>query len=86
MGRSPPTEERAASRPLFTADITIRLQQLVAGWQGAERNQSLFDLHNECLNAAGRSPPAASKAFARQKFGRDTILQDLFIMHNSASL
>jgi len=53
MGRSPPTEERAASRPLFTADITIRLQQLVAGWQGAERNQSLFDLHNECLNAAG---------------------------------
>jgi len=53
MGRSPPTEERAASRHLFTADITIRLQQLVAGWQGAERNQSLFDLHNECLNAAG---------------------------------
>src|SRR5258707_15027185 len=53
MGRSPPTEERAASRPLFTADITIRLQQLVTGWQGAERNQSLFDLHNECLNAAG---------------------------------
>jgi hypothetical protein len=35
MGRSPPTEERVASRPLFTADITIRLQQLVAGWQGA---------------------------------------------------
>src|SRR5260370_21995410 len=53
MGRSPPTEERAASRSLFTADITIRLQQLVTGWQGAERNQSLFDLHNECLNAAG---------------------------------
>src|SRR5258708_27234955 len=53
MGRSPPTEERAASRPLFTADIPLRLKQLVAGWQGAERNQSLFDLHNECLNAAG---------------------------------
>ncbi len=33
--------------------MTLRLQQLVAGWQGAERNQPLIDLHNECLNAAG---------------------------------
>src|SRR5216683_2697299 len=53
MGRSPPTEERAGSYPSLTADVTWRLQQLVAGWQGAERNQPLPDLHNECLNAAG---------------------------------
>jgi len=53
MGRSPPTEERAGSYPSFIADVTVRLQQLVAGWQGAERNQPLSELHNECLNAAG---------------------------------
>jgi type I restriction enzyme, R subunit len=53
MGRSPPTEERAGSYPSLTADVTWRLQQLVAGWQGAERNQPLSELHNECLNAAG---------------------------------
>ncbi len=52
-GRSPPTEERAGSYPSFIADVTMRLQQLVAGWQGAERNQPLSELHNECLNAAG---------------------------------
>src|SRR5947209_252824 len=53
MGRSSPTEERAGSYPAFIADVTMRLQQLVVGWQGAERNQPLFELHNECLNAAG---------------------------------
>src|SRR5260370_749850 len=53
MGRSPPTEERAGSYPSLTADVTLRLQQLVAGWQGAERNQPVSELHNECLNAAG---------------------------------
>src|SRR5947209_4122241 len=53
MGRSSPTEERAGSYPAFIADVTMRLQQLVAGWQGAERNQPLTELHNECLNAAG---------------------------------
>lgn len=53
MGRSPPTEERAGSYPSLTADVTWRLQQLVAGWQGAERNQPVSELHNECLNAAG---------------------------------
>ena len=53
MGRSFQTQEQTASRPTFTAEITTRLQQLVAGWQGAERNQPLTDLHNECLNAAG---------------------------------
>src|SRR5437879_3735932 len=51
--RSGHTEELAASRPSLTADISTRLQQIVVGWQGAERNQPLPDLHNECLNAAG---------------------------------
>src|SRR5260370_34163510 len=53
MGRSPPTEDRAGSYPSLTADVTWRLQQLVAGWQGAERNQPLSELHNECLDAMG---------------------------------
>jgi len=53
MGRSSPTEERAGSYPSFIANVTMRLQQLVVGWQGAERNQPLSELHNECLNAAG---------------------------------
>ena len=53
MGRSSPTEERAGSYPSIIVDVTMRLQQLVAGWQGAERNQPLTELHNECLNAAG---------------------------------
>src|SRR5438477_12111516 len=53
MGRSSPTEERAGSHPSFIANVTMRLQQLVVGWQGAERNQPLSELHNECLNAAG---------------------------------
>jgi type I site-specific restriction endonuclease len=53
MGRSPPTEERAGSYPSLAADVTWRLQQLVAGWQGAERNQPVAELHNECLDAAG---------------------------------
>ncbi len=39
--------------PSFTADIALRLQQIVAGWHGAERSQPLSSLHDECLNAAG---------------------------------
>lgn len=53
LGRRPRTESRAGSSPAFVADVTLRLQQLVAGCQGADRNQPLTDLHNECLNAAG---------------------------------
>ena len=53
MGRSPLTEEQATSRPFLTADLSLRLQQLVAGWQGAERNQPLSELHKACLDAAG---------------------------------
>ena len=44
---------QAGSYPTIIADVTLRLQQLVAGWQGAERNQPLTELHSECLNAAG---------------------------------
>src|SRR6266567_1375925 len=53
MGRSPPTEERAASYPSLVTDPALRLQQLVTGWRGAERGQPLSVLHNECLNAVG---------------------------------
>src|SRR5258706_1584397 len=53
MVMSPSTENRAGSYPSLIADVSLRLQQLVAGWQGAERNQPLTDLYKECLNAAG---------------------------------
>src|SRR5262245_10807050 len=35
------------------ADLSTRLQYLVAGWRGAERGQPLSDLHAECGAAAG---------------------------------
>jgi hypothetical protein len=38
MGSSYEMQEQTSPRPSFTADITARLQQLVTGWQGAERN------------------------------------------------
>src|SRR5438045_8006449 len=53
MGRSPPTEERAAACPSLVTDPALRLQQRVTGWRGAERGQPLSVLHNECLNAVG---------------------------------
>src|SRR5438876_12344599 len=53
MGRSPPTEERAAAYPSLVTDTALRLQQRVTGWRGAERGQPLSVLHNECLNAVG---------------------------------
>ena len=53
MGRSSPTEERTAPSPSLTSDITLRLQQLVVGWHGVERNQPLIVLRDECLNAVG---------------------------------
>ena len=40
---------------LSTLETIPRLQQLVTGWRGAERGQSLSDLHAECVNAAGAS-------------------------------
>src|SRR6266487_6738982 len=53
MGRSSPTEEPAASYPSLTADTSLRLQQLVNGWRGAERGEPLTALHDACLNAVG---------------------------------
>jgi hypothetical protein len=53
MGRSTPTDEPAVSYPSLTADTSLRLQQLVNGWRGAERGQSLTALHEACINAVG---------------------------------
>jgi type I restriction enzyme, R subunit len=47
------TDGQTASYPSLIADPALRLQQIVAGWRGAERGQHLSDLHNECLNAVG---------------------------------
>lgn len=44
----PPT-----SAALVNGDVVQRLQQLVAGWRGAERGQPLSALHEECTIAAG---------------------------------
>ncbi len=38
---------------LLNGDVVQRLQQLVAGWRGAERGQPLSALHEECALAAG---------------------------------
>jgi hypothetical protein len=53
MGRSTPTDERAVSYPSLIADTSLRLQQLVNGWRGAERGEPLTALHNSCVNAVG---------------------------------
>ena len=46
-------EEPAVSYPSLTADTSLRLQQLVNGWRGAERGEPLTALHNACVNAVG---------------------------------
>ncbi len=53
MGRSIPTNEPAVSYPSLIADTSMRLQQLVNGWRGAERGEPLTALHNACVNAVG---------------------------------
>ncbi len=53
FGKESSTEERAELSSSFSADVALRLQQLVAGWRGAERGQPLSALHDECLNAVG---------------------------------
>jgi hypothetical protein len=53
MGRSIPTDEPAVSYPSLIADTSLRLQQLVNGWRGAERGEPLTALHNACVNAVG---------------------------------
>ena len=46
-------DEPAVSYPSLTADTSLRLQQLVNGWHGAERGEPLTALHNVCVNAVG---------------------------------
>src|SRR6266702_1073090 len=53
MGRSIPTHEPAVSYPSLAVDTSLRLQQLVHGWRGAERGEPLTALHNACVNAVG---------------------------------
>ena len=53
MGRSIPTDEPAVSNPSLIANTSMRLQQLVNGWRGAERGEPLTALHNACVNAVG---------------------------------
>ncbi len=53
MGRSIPTDEPAVSYPSLIADTSLRLQQLVNGWRGAERGEPLTALHTACVNAVG---------------------------------
>src|SRR5258708_18972990 len=53
MGRSPHTNGQTASNPSLAVDASMRLQQVVTGWRGAERGQPLSVLHNECQNAVG---------------------------------
>jgi type I restriction enzyme, R subunit len=53
MGRSTPTDGSAVSYPSLIADTSLRLQQLVNGWRGAERGEPLTALHNACVDAVG---------------------------------
>ncbi|SRR6266487_825903 len=53
MGRSTPTDKPAVSYPSLIADTSLRLQQIVNGWRGAERGEPLTALHNTCVNAVG---------------------------------
>jgi hypothetical protein len=46
-------EEQAVSYPSLIADTSLRLQQLVNGWRGAERGEPLTALHTACVNAVG---------------------------------
>ena len=46
-------EAPAVSYPSVIADTSLRLQQLVDGWRGAERGEPLTALHNACVNAVG---------------------------------
>jgi hypothetical protein len=35
-------------------DITLRLQQIISNWRGAERSEPLSLLHSQCVDAVGR--------------------------------
>src|SRR4051794_39326602 len=44
-------EQPTPSSLSLTGDVVQRLQQLVAGWRGAERGQPLSELHEACAMA-----------------------------------
>ena len=46
-------DEPAVLYPSLIADTSLRLQQLVNGWRGAERGEPLTALHYACVNAVG---------------------------------
>src|SRR6202035_4905030 len=46
-------EQHLPSSPL-TADVILRLQQLIANWRGASRGEPLTILHQACIDAVGR--------------------------------
>lgn len=54
MGRSLLTDTQNLSSSPLTPDITLRLQQMISNWVGAQRGQPLADLHRECADAVGR--------------------------------
>ena len=40
-------------------DVAERLRQIVTGWRGAERGETLADLHRACRDAAGPNSRAS---------------------------
>ena len=52
---NPGAADLGAADPVvaLTADLGLRLLQLVVGWQGVERGEPLAALHEQCRNAAG---------------------------------
>jgi type I restriction enzyme, R subunit len=52
----PPAVQTAApSSPFARTSLAERLQLIILGWRGAERNQPVSELHAECSSAAGRA-------------------------------
>jgi len=51
----PAVQAAVASGNPARASVVDRLQQIVLGWKGAERNQPVSDLHAQCFAAAGPS-------------------------------
>ncbi len=49
----PAVQTTSPSGNAARTNIAERLQQIVLGWRGAERNQPVTDLHAECSSAAG---------------------------------
>lgn len=50
---SPTVQAAAPSSNAARTSLAERLQRIVLGWRGADRNQPVSDLHAECASAAG---------------------------------